>query len=63
VPRARPSNIWWKTITAKRVRKKLSPATTRVRPITAGVVVSGVVIDRGWFMGMRTERVENDAGF
>jgi hypothetical protein len=35
VPSARPSNIWWKTITAKRVRKKASPETTRVRPITA----------------------------
>lgn len=34
VPRAIPSNIWWNIITAKRVMKAGSGATTMVRPIT-----------------------------
>lgn len=31
-PRARPSNIWWKRMTMKRVMNTESPATTRVMP-------------------------------
>jgi len=34
VRRAMPSNIWWKVMTAERLRRKVSPATTRVRLIT-----------------------------
>lgn len=34
VPRAMPSNIWWKRMTMKSVMKELSLATTRVIPIT-----------------------------
>lgn len=33
-PRARPSNIWWNTITMSRFQKPESPATTVVTPIT-----------------------------
>jgi hypothetical protein len=36
VPRAMPSNIWWNTMTTKRVMKTESPATTSVRPMTVG---------------------------
>lgn len=59
VPSAMPSNIWWKTMTAKRVRKKESPATTRVRPITAEI--SGFWRSRG--ASGRTEGVKDNAGF
>ena len=46
VPSARPSKIWWKRMTTNNVMKKLSPATTKVRPITGNVRL-GVEAKRG----------------
>ena len=37
VPSAMPSKSWWKRMTTKRVRKKESPETTRVRPMTVSL--------------------------
>lgn len=45
-PRARPSNIWWKMMTAKRGRKPESPAITRVMPITVGKGLCEMIV--GW---------------
>lgn len=55
VPRAMPSNTWWKRMTTKRVRKKLSPATTSVIPMTGdfSVTLAGK-------NGELTNRVKND---
>ena len=62
VPRATPSNIWWKRMTMKRVMKKLSPDTTRVMPMTGGEV--SWTIRCGGISGRKlTDGVEDDARF
>jgi hypothetical protein len=39
-PRAKPSKTWWKRMTMKSVMKPESAATTRVKPITARILLA-----------------------